>query len=313
MDKTKLGVIVGRFQIPALHDGHKALFDHVFKHNDEVLIFIGVGGEYTFTNPLPYSYRKAQVASYCNNHKEKPSFIAPIRDRKSDDQWNNILNKYIEDYVDNHEMDVCLYGCRDSFLEVYKGPFRTEFVKDGLNHGISATDIRKGYHMFVDENSYDWAKGVIHATGKQYPTSYQCVDIVYVYAKGMGGDKFEILLGRKPGEDKWRLPGGFVDPQDINLEAAALRELKEETGIEYKETPHYHGSFRINDWRFKKEPHKIMTCLFSIFNEREVTPKAGDDLEEVKFFNLHQFADQSKLDELVEPEHHILIKEIVHP
>lgn len=50
--------------------------------------------------------------------------------------------------------------------------------------------------------------------------------------------ELRVLLARRPDEDKepfpgrWALPGGFVDVQrDANLQACALRKLKEKTGV----------------------------------------------------------------------------------
>lgn len=288
MEKYKLGVVVGRFQLPAPHEGHTELIKHVFNHNDQVLVFIGCGQQYSFNDPLPYNYRKAAIGKVCSNDP-KPSYIYPIHDTKYDDVWNKNLdaaiNKHISEYMKKHQktvgIDVCLYGSRDSFLKTYDGEFRTEFVKDASNHGISATTIRKGYHKYVNENSCDWAKGVIHVTGNLFPTSYQCVDI------GCFDAEFDkILLGKRKDQPGWRLPGGFVDPTDDSLESAAIRELEEETSItSLMAEPSYIKSFRINDYRYKKEPHKIMTALFICFTTQTVISPT-DDLDEVKWFDV---------------------------
>jgi 8-oxo-dGTP diphosphatase len=72
-------------------------------------------------------------------------------------------------------------------------------------------------------------------TGKKYcyehPRPSVTVDIVLFHKSS---DRIKVLLikrGREPFKGRWAFPGGFVD-KDESLEAAAARELREETGLE---------------------------------------------------------------------------------
>jgi len=115
----------------------------------------------------------------------------------------------------------------------------------------------------------------------RYPIAYPTVDIIVVREHN---GKQQIILGKKPGADKWCFPGGFVDPTDLDFEAAARRELSEEvTGIEVSNMI-YIGSSKIDDERYQNGPDGIMTSIF-VTSWEEGDPVAGDDLEQVQWFN----------------------------
>ena len=66
----------------------------------------------------------------------------------------------------------------------------------------------------------------------EYPRPAVAVDLLVV-RQGLSDSK-EILLvqrGNEPYKGKWALPGGFLE-EDETLEQGAIRELKEETGVD---------------------------------------------------------------------------------
>lgn len=272
--KYAVGVIVGRFQVPSLHDGHIELIDHVVDAHDKVIIFLGlaatVGGR---ENPLDFESRKQMLLE-----KYPQVSVLYIKDTGNDDSWSDKLDKQIADVcTPAQEQSVCLYGARDSFIEHYtSGRFPTTTLE--ASHYFSGSEVRGEVSRKSVRGTADFRAGVVWASFNRFPVSYQAVDIAIV-------KDGKLLLGRKPYEDKFRFPGGFVDVKDASLEAAARREAQEETGVSITD-PIYIGSTRVDDWRYRNEQDKILTTLFA------ATPmfgavKAADDLAEVRWFDFH--------------------------
>ena len=65
----------------------------------------------------------------------------------------------------------------------------------------------------------------------EYPRAMVTVDVVVTAPGAKGRDVLLIRRGREPFKGMWALPGGFLD-LDEELEEAAARELREETGVE---------------------------------------------------------------------------------
>lgn len=285
---SKVGIIIARFQTPFLHEGHIALIKHALEGNDRVIIFLGTTqARLTKNNPLSF---EARVRMVIETFSGKPIRVCPLPDCKSNEEWTTNLDIQIRSFTDTGD-NVILYGSRDSFLSSYSGVFRTEYIEPVQN--VSATHLRTGKQHFVDDTE-EWRSGVMWASAHRYPVSFQTVDIAIL------NDKNEVLLGKKAGENKLRFIGGFVDPKDSSLEAAAKREVGEECGGIETDGYTYIGSYRIDDWRYRNEGDKILTAFF-ICKHIYGQAKAGDDIDGVQWLPL-----QDLTIELIEYEHQIL-------
>jgi len=269
--KPSYGIIVGRFQVHELHPGHLSLIRAVQDLHDRVVVFIGTSPTLaTKRNPLDFITRKRML------QRTFPDLtVIQMPDRASNEAWSQALDRRIREIAPFGH--ITLYGARDSFVPSYTGAF-TPVELPILVEGQSGEETRANLSNRILESS-DFRAGVIYSTQNRWPISIQCVDIA-IFDEATG----KLALGRKSGEKLWRFPGGHVDPTDSDLEAAARREGREETGLE-THSLEYVTSHRVDDWRYRKEADKIMTTLFKGVNGSGVL-KAGDDLEEAAWHTM---------------------------
>ena len=102
---------------------------------------------------------------------------------------------------------------------------------------------------------------------------------------GFDGPTLKILLierGNEPYKGFWAFPGGFLN-MDETAEHGALRELKEETGLELQNIKEF-GTFSDVD----RDPRErvISIAFFAITKISEV--KGGDDARKAQWFALDE-------------------------
>ena len=114
---------------------------------------------------------------------------------------------------------------------------------------------------------------------RRYKNPLPTVDIIIeVEAGGVGAGI--VLIKRKNEPLGWAIPGGFVDYGE-SLEEAAVREAKEETGLNVRLIRQFHTySNPKRDPRF----HAISTVYVA---KAQGVPEAEDDAQDVGIFVLH--------------------------
>jgi ADP-ribose pyrophosphatase YjhB (NUDIX family) len=106
----------------------------------------------------------------------------------------------------------------------------------------------------------------------KYRNPVPTVDIIIEYMGGI------VLIKRKNPPKGWALPGGFVDYGET-LEAAAVREAKEETGLDVKLVRQFHS---YSDPSRDPRQHTISTVFVAEASGRAA---AGDDAGEIGVFS----------------------------
>jgi len=119
--------------------------------------------------------------------------------------------------------------------------------------------------------------------GKEYKNPIPTVDIIIEMEGGI------VLIKRKNPPYGWALPGGFVEYGE-SLEDAAIREAKEETGLDVIELRQFH-TYSAPD----RDPrhHTIST----VFTGKGRGPlKGSDDAVEAKIFTEDNLPDEIAFD-----------------
>ncbi len=95
-----------------------------------------------------------------------------------------------------------------------------------------------------------------------------------------------LLVKRKdhPCIDKWAIPGGFVN-MDEDIDAAALRELKEETNVD---DVYLEQLYTFGDVGRDPRDRIISVSYVALVDYDKLKPKAGDDAAEVAWFRVEK-------------------------
>jgi bifunctional NMN adenylyltransferase/nudix hydrolase len=270
---TDVGVVIGRFQVPNFHEGHRSLLDLVQTRHKRVLVLLGSpawkGGK---NDPLDYHTRAMMF------HQEYPGFlVAPVTDQQTDTAWSEQVDRIIHDVFPL--CNITLYGARDSFINRYQGRYKTKEIIQSVES--SGTALRQQTAGMPQEKE-SFRAGVLYGILNN-PTSV--VTAVDGAVLRIGPTYLDIVLIRKPDEKLLRFPGGKVGATDESFEYAVNREIREETGLEIDKPVYVTSSCSLPDWRANGAGIIVHSSLFAaryIYG----APKGGDDAAEAGFYDL---------------------------
>jgi len=314
-------VYIGRFQ--PFHFGHYKVARYAQSISENLLILIG-SSESPRTPKNPWTFLERAEMVRC-----LPSlnlYIRPVPDVMYDDSaWVAIVDGCIEEIKSRtNAKKIGIIGFNKDESSYYLDYFkqRTTFVQapefSAGDQPLSSTDIRSsmfnGLHVFtksvlpidvyskfvenfVKTYHFEDLKKDYQAVSdykkawanSPYPPIFTTVDCVVVQS----GHILLVKRGAYPGKGLWALPGGFVNQNEHILDAA-IRELREETGLHVAEKV-LRGSIRkvkVFDNPDRSSRGRTITHVHGIrLDDKKDLPRVtgGDDAVEAKWFSFGEF------------------------
>jgi bifunctional NMN adenylyltransferase/nudix hydrolase len=253
----EVGVVVGRFQLAEIHEGHEFLIDTVINNHKKSIIFLGVpraigSPEDPIRIPSRDNVLDFQSRLYMMQDKYPKSVVLSIQDKDNDRIWSESLDSKIREIFPTEK--VLLYGGRDSFIPHYQGVFPVKSLDPKIYTSATMQRNSISKEVLADPN---FRKGQIYYAYQQTPMLYTNYKIAL-----MQEDK--ILFYKKHGndnrEDKLKLLSGLAGINDPSLEVGAKRVIGNIVGSIEVESKYEMSKSNID---FGNKTNRVMNILIS--------------------------------------------------
>jgi len=305
--------LIGRFQ--PLHNAHLEIIKRCTALTNQLIIVVGSAHQpRTYKNPFTFEERR-QMIRRATAGLDLGIHIEPNVDTIYNDQaWavrvQGIHSKYrvlgTRDGIIGHKKDGSSF-----YLDMFP---QWELINVEKIEPLGATDIRDLY--FKRDVNMRFIQGVVPRTTYEFLEKFKSTqdyeqvvrerEFIEVYKRQyaslpyppifvtadavviQSGHVLMIKRRSEPGRGLWALPGGFVNANtDKSVEAAAIRELREETGIKVP-VPVLRGSIvrsRVFDAVDRSARGRTITHAYHIVLPDGELPKVkgGDDAEKARW------------------------------
>jgi len=334
-------VLIGRFQ--PFHNAHLEIIKRATALTDKLVIVTGSAAQpRTYKNPFTSREREQMIRSATAGLSMQITISANFDTMYNDQAWAVRVQKIVADAVYNSKgpgnYKIGIIGHKKDDSSFYLDMFpQWEFVNVEEIEPLSAVNIRDLY--FKESVNYNFLKGVIPETTydflldfahteeyrqiirerqfvetykKQYaslpyPPIFSTADAVVIQS----GHVLMIRRRAEPGKGLWALPGGYVNANtDKSVEDAAIRELREETGIKVP-APVLRGSIvrsRVFDAIDRSPRGRIITHAFHIQLPDGDLPKVkgSDDADKARWVPIAEVRSEECFEDHYEIIQHFL-------
>lgn len=306
-------VLIGRFQ--PIHSAHLEIIKRCTALTEQLVIICGSANQpRTYKNPFTFDERRAMIQDASRNLNIRIAIEPNIDTIYNDQAWAVRVQSIVAKYV-SPGTKTGIIGHKKDESSFYLDMFpQWEFVNVDQIEPLGATDIRDLY--FKRDVNFNFLKSVVPQStlnfltrfaetpeyeqvirerefvenykkqyaGLPYPPIFVTADAVVIQS----GHVLMIKRRSEPGRGLWALPGGFVNAKtDKSVQDAAIRELREETGIKVP-VPVLRGSIvrsRVFDAIDRSARGRTITHAFHIVLPDGELPrvKGSDDAEKARW------------------------------
>ncbi len=280
MKKYDAIVFIGRFQ--PFHNAHLEIVKRAYDLTDFLVLIVGSQYQpVSYKNPFQgtnssFGYSGSYFDSLGDSIKSvltndtQEYIICGQDDTYGDHIWCENVQKKVKD-VASFAKNIGIIGCNKDESSYYLTMFpQWDLIEVPLEQNLSATQIRELY--FVDDPNMnfiqnvvpsdilkylnrmkhsEWHNHVVNERGfvEKYKSQYSALPYPPIFATvdAVVFQSGHVLMVRRnayPGKGLIALPGGFVDANnDVSIEDAMIRELREETGLKVP-SPVLRGSIK---------------------------------------------------------------------
>lgn len=239
---TKVGILIGRFQVSSPHEGHRFLINRILEKCDKLIILVGSANRArSIKNPFTFMERANAILDSFPD-KQNRIWVVPLNDYLyNDSQWMADVAatvKHTLGVMKEDSADLTLYGHFKKGNDYLKWFPHMKFENIDSEIELSGTEVRNSMRNSVlmpqsvrDDFQY-YENEIIKFRNYPYPETlnFNCGDTVVTCLGHV------LLIKRKvaPGVGTWALPGGHKNRNETFLDCA-IRELYEETNLRVPE------------------------------------------------------------------------------
>ena len=337
MKKYDTLVLIGRFQ--PLHNAHLEIIKRCTALTDQLVVIAGSAKQpRTYKNPFTFDER-ARMIKAATQGLSLRIYTEPNIDTIYNDQaWAVRVQGIVSKYRCIGNGPVGIIGHKKDESSFYLDMFpQWNFENVEQIEPLGATDIRDLYFKWdfnsnfiknvVPETTYDFLmefrrteefaqiireREFVANYKKQYaslpyPPIFSTADSVVIQS----GHVLMIKRRAEPGKGLWALPGGYVNANtDRSVEDAAIRELREETGIKVP-APVFRGNIkrsRVFDAIDRSPRGRIITHAFHIELPDGELPKVkgSDDADKARWVPIAEVKSEETFEDHFEIISHFL-------